>query len=446
MARKSTGVVDWAPPSTAKGETQGHYVVRVTCPADGSRPRIHLDPGPRSPNAEKRAREKALEWSERARRERLTAADFGIVRRGASEPSTDESMKRWFDTWIASRTAKGRTSTRDNDAHWRVHIEPVIGHKHIAAWTRDDLRALARALDEKVQRAGSSDAKVKRSAVSWKTAQNVWATAIKMCSDAAESKLDELRVRQDNPAAGVEGPDRGARKGKQYLYPSEFLTFVACQRVPLRWRRTVALMTYLYPRPGELRQLEWEDVDLEHGTAHIHQATDRTTGKAKSTKTGIARRVPIEPALLPLLQAMHDEAGGEGKVIALPSDRDLARGFRLWLGKAKVDRAELHHATPTRKAITVYDLRASGITWRAIRGDEPLRIMHCAGHTSFQTTQLYVREAESLRVGFGEVFPRLPPSLLQPVADAESSGHSSSHHESPVFLAERAGFEPAAAF
>jgi hypothetical protein len=40
----------------------------------------------------------------------------------------------------------------------------------------------------------------------------------------------------------------------------------------------------------------------------------------------------------------------------------MARGFRTWLTKAKVTRAELHTSTPTRKAITVYDLRATGIT------------------------------------------------------------------------------------
>ena len=38
--------------------------------------------------------------------------------------------------------------------------------------------------------------------------------------------LDELRVRKDNPARDVAGPDRGAATGKQYLWPSEF------QRLP----------------------------------------------------------------------------------------------------------------------------------------------------------------------------------------------------------------------
>lgn len=62
----------------------------------------------------------------------------------------------------------------------------------------------------------------------------------------------------------------------------------------------------------------------------------------------------------------------------------------------------------TRKAITFHDLRATGITWCAIRGDEPLRIMQRAGHADFETTKIYLREAENLAAGFGTVFPALP--------------------------------------
>ena len=43
------------------------------------------------------------------------------------------------------------------------------------------------------------------------------------------------------------------------------------------------------------------------------------------------------------------------------------------------------------------------------RGDEPLRIMHRAGHKDLTTTMGYVREAENLRAGCGTVFP---PSLF----------------------------------
>ena len=126
--------------------------------------------------------------------------------------------------------------------------------------------------------------------------------APKVCKDACTSKLDELRCRTDNPACDVAGPDRGAATAKQCLYPSEFLEFASCEKVPLRWRREVSLAVYLYPRLGELRVLPWEDVDLEHGSIHIHRALDGVSGKDKATKTGRPRPLNIEPNLLPLLR------------------------------------------------------------------------------------------------------------------------------------------------
>jgi hypothetical protein len=43
-----------------------------------------------------------------------------------------------------------------------------------------------------------------------------------------------------------------------------------------------------------------------------------------------------------------------------------------------------------------------------VRGDDPLKIRHRAGHTDFATTQRYIRLAEALREGFGTPFPALP--------------------------------------
>ncbi len=244
-----------------------------------------------------------------------------------------------------------------------------------------------------------------------------------MCADAVSSKLDALRVRSDDPTANVEGPDRGENRAKPFLYPSEFLRFAACEDVPLRWRLAVTLAIYLFPRHGELKVLRWEDgaVDLEHGTIHVHRAWDRRARKITSTKTGRARRFNIEPALLPLLREMHNRARGKGPVLDLVSEPEMACGLRRWLERAGVTRAELHTTTATTKKLSWHDLRATGLTWMAVRGDDPLKIMQRAGHTNFQTTQIYIRTAEAMRDGFGIPFPMMPPSLFGP-EDRPSEG------------------------
>jgi hypothetical protein len=81
---------------------------------------------------------------------------------------------------------------------------------------------------------------------------------------------------------------------------------------------------------------------------------------------------------------------------------------------AGITRADLFATDATRRAITFYDLRATGITWIAIRGDDPLKIMQRAGHERFDTTRQYIREAENLAAGFGRVFPPPPADLLSP--------------------------------
>lgn len=163
-------------------------------------------------------------------------------------------------------------------------------------------------------------------------------------------------------------------------------------------------------RTGELVALKWEDIDLEHGVLHVHRSTERRTRRGKGTKTGFARRLPIERTLEPLLRAMRDEGDATGNVMKVPSD--ASRTFRRLLLRAGVGRTELHERAATRKVLTFYDLRSTGSTWQAVRGDDALKIMERAGHKDMATTMMYVRTAQQLVDGFGEPFPELPPNLL----------------------------------
>ena len=84
-----------------------------------------------------------------------------------------------------------------------------------------------------------------------------------------DSKIATLRVLELTPFDGVQGPDRGEKKGKQWLYPSEALALLACDDVPVRWKRLYALSMYLYLRTGELAALEWADVNLDRRYVHV---------------------------------------------------------------------------------------------------------------------------------------------------------------------------------
>ncbi len=277
----------------------------------------------------------------------------------------------------------------------------MLGDKHVALWTPADLRRLVRALDDKTR----------QGVIKHAYAQNIWSTVKAACREAFSSKLDSLLVRSDNPSAGVQAPENGPKAVKQFLFPTEFLSVISCEESPLDWRRHVVLGVYLYARPGELRQLRWSDLDLEHGTVHVHRGTDEY-GKEKPTKTKEARRFHFESTLAPLLMLMADEAVHD--FLLPPSAREPGTLAQLHqhLLTAGVKRAALHDTSDTSNAIRYYDFRATGITWRAVRRDSPYEIMRHAGHRSFETTQGYIRTAYDVAEGFGEPFPELPAAVL----------------------------------
>ena len=398
MGRRRTGTIEW------HGD---HWDARVTL-VDGARPRFCLAPELGDGEARKQAQGLAtMAIAEGATMPRAAAAgagpgSAGKAARSEGRGAATETVGAYAERWLAERDLRGLSCVRDDRSRLRTHVLPMLGTKPIAEVSRDDVEDIVDALDLKVR-----DGKL-----AWLTAGHVWRMVTKLFSDAQSSKARALRVRSDSPCAGVRGPDRGVMKAKVYLYPSEFVALVSCEAVPLAWRRLFALAVYLFARAGELEALRWEDVDLARGIIHIHRAIDRTRGRVKATKTGTPRRFALGPEILPLLRAIRAEQPEVEQVLPeMPDVNTLAKTLRRWLQEAGVDRADLFANDATRKHLTFHDLRATGITWMAVRGDDPLRIKSRAGHASFSTTEGYIREAEQVREGFGEIFPSLPRSL-----------------------------------
>jgi integrase len=406
MSRARTGTV-WY------DEARGCWAYRLTL-SDGSRsPAVYIDTlTARSPNAKKRAVEVAAERSQVAAEKKLTAADFGIKPRAKASAPEGETVSQYFERWLTARERRGLRSTRDDRGRYEKWVAPALGGRPVAGVTRPELKELVRSLDEAVQ----------RRELSWKTATNVWGLVTKLFSDACAAKEKELCVRDDNPCSGVRAPDRGGERAGAYLFPSEATRLLGCPGVPLHLRQIYALAIYLYVRGGELAALEWSDVNLERGYVLVHRSLNTGTGATKATKTKRTRKVPIEPALVPLLREMHDEADGEGRVVEMPAVCEWAAGLRRHLRIAGVTRADLFAHDETRRQISFHDLRHTGITWRAVRGDPAFDIKDGAGHTDLETTQRYVNEARVFGDDFGEPFPALPAALSRDESSWESSG------------------------
>jgi hypothetical protein len=89
--------------------------------------------------------------------------------------------------------------------------------------------------------------------------------------------------------------------------------------------------------------------------------------------------------------------------------RDLRAALK-WAGIA--ERPELFDDSNRRASLSIrfHDLRASGITWRHARRDNPQAILQECGHEDQATNAIYIRALRGLAPG--ELFPELPERLL----------------------------------
>jgi integrase len=329
------------------------------------------------------------------------------------------------DLWLRSPTRTKLAAHDDNESALRVHVfstpvsyrnAPVpFGDIPILQVQSEHLVELVYALDQRVIERRSTARQF-----SEKRAINVWSAVTQLFQDAHTSKDPKLKVLRANPCIGVRGPDPGAEKAKVFIYPNELLKLLRCSLVPIEWRRFYAIGVYAYMRVSEMRCIDAPDIDVEHRRVHIHKRMDRK-GQLHYLKGKRARYIPMEPHSVPVWRSLIQMAP-TGPVFAhidgLDDGKKLAATLRMHMALSAITREELFVGQETRRKMRYHDLRATGITWMAFRGDNAVLIMHRSSHRDYATMLQYVREAENLRdTNFGQVFPPLPSELGIPADD-----------------------------
>jgi integrase len=373
----------------------------------------------------------------------------GILEMGekaiAPASSRDETVRDWCKRWRAWRVKMGYVADETEDAkNFRCYIEPIIGDRPIRVVRSDEIEAIVASLDARIV---AND----ETRLSWKTAGNAWTCLRAMFRDAVTAKpASGLRVdRADNPTLTVAAPEKPKKgtpdKLKTYLYPSEYLALmtapalwdpaqgrakrlsanIARAKAARRWLRIFTIAIYQALRANEIKGLEWAWIDLEHWIGKVEKQADGE-GEA-DPKCGSFREFTFEPAIRPLILAMHAEAkaanGGKaptGRIFpSFPNEGDLAARLRDYLALADCTRAELSTRNAHRVPMRFHDLRATGITWMAMRGDDAIDIQALAGHKSIVTTEKYIRRVRRIRgASWGEPFPPVPAIVLGPETEA----------------------------
>ncbi len=399
----------------ADGKT--HYRGRIRL-ADGTRFRLDVPDG----MSEAKSREFVAAIQEREDKHGALLAKKLAKAVALAPKSAGETCDEWYARYHAYQRELGRSAAPDALSSWKGWISPRIGAKPIATITKDDIEDVRDVLDASIQAWRTHGRGPGR--VSGKRAMNVWSALSSAFKAATSSKRRDLRLRDVNPCAGVEPPgDKDSRKArrKPFVFPSEFARLMACADVPREWRELHAVAAFTCLRPGELRALRWEDLDLEHGRVNVTRAWDSRSHceKVPKTRNGV-RAVPIHPSLAPLLARMHEHADDPRALVvpllaSVPED-DVAELTRAHLRLAGVSRMALFVDSATTVQANFRSWRDSGITWLAMTGLGVDKIMRRAGHDVIQTTMGYVKQAEDVGGELGEPFAPLPEELLASVS------------------------------
>jgi len=148
-----------------------------------------------------------------------------------------------------------------------------------------------------------------------------------------------------------------------------------------RWRAALALAGFAALRLGEVRALEWRDVDLDAGTITVSRSMT-PDGTVKSTKTAAGERVvPIVPALRRLLvewrlRSPHTRPG-DLVITTVDGGPVQERNVRRALDEAKT----IAGLADTAGRLSTHALRHSCLSALATGGLAATTLAAIAGHT-----------------------------------------------------------------
>lgn len=415
MGRPHTGYVEW------RG---GEWKTRVTDAATG-RPRwlsLEADLPP----------EQRLKQDQKPLAQKLALVLQQTYEAGGFVPSARAlTVNEFFKIWKESRRRSYPNQVDSDETAFRLWIAPELGTLPMNAVTRDRLIAFSHHLDLKA--AEGVDFGAKR-------ARNIFSTLAAMFRDAHMAKDSNVRILDANPCEDVPWPEMPEGDPlHQMLYPREFVALVACPDTPLVRARLYSIATYTMTRIGEARMLECEHINIDDRYVRVLKAQDNGKGKrgqSKLTKSSKSRITTLEEALVPLLDDMLKERDGKGRLFPdrpadMPKGNQHARqpvDYIPGTSKAcEMFRRDLFHALKwadikvrpeleddsdlrASQPIRFHDLRASGITWRHARGDNPALIRQECGHEDERTNEIYIRRLRELRPK--DLFPKLPDRLL----------------------------------
>ena len=155
-------------------------------------------------------------------------------------------------------------------------------------------------------------------------------------------------------------------------------------------------------RSGELKALQWKDIDLERRIISVSKSYNSVKRAIKGTKAGYWRNVPISGDLQEILTGLQESRSCEPDDFVLPRTGGWGYGeagkvLRVFLKKYGIN-----------KHVVFHTLRACFATHMLASGVDQATVMKIGGWKDIKTFQIYVRLAGVEVKGATDVLQVLP--------------------------------------
>ncbi|MHB0876907.1 MAG: site-specific integrase [Anaerolineae bacterium] len=355
---------------------RGSVTKRKTVAGDSWRIAVELPPDPET--GKRQQRWETFHGSKKDADKRLTELQALVDHQqlGATSRTTlAEYLERWLTDYADTKSPKTQ------DRYQQVIDSYVI--PHLGKVRLDRLAPMHFVgLQSKLRETDRKDGKGKLSAQTILHVHRVLHVALRCAV--------EWRLMAANPMDGVKAP-RPERQQMRCFDVAEARRFLdGCAAEGAKWHALFAALLLTGARPGELKALRWEDVDLAAGVLHIQRHVQRINGRGfvlGDTKTAGSRRsLAIGGDLMALLRK-HRAEQNVARLRLGPEWQDNGLIFPSETGNY-LDQEQVRDvfarvcARAQLPRIRVYDLRHTSATLLLSTGVDLKTVSERLGHAS----------------------------------------------------------------
>jgi integrase len=306
---------------------------------------------------------KAAEWTEQELLRKLRSRQF---------TGTVPTVAEFVDKFLAYQKTHTAPLTQSNQRiHLETHVVPKLGSKHLDDVHREDIDALKTDWREDGAAIRSINARLD-------TLQTMFTLAKEWRYLTVTPVIKRLKVPKDTP---------------RFLTQAEATALLDAAQDQWRSMILIGLRTGL--RVGELRGLQWGDVDLDRGMLQIRRTDPgRPDMPANAPKGKRERPVPLTPDARAALEAIRPGSAKPNEWVwpGLPwrgRNRNRPRSASGCFHGIRhaIDKAGIHE--PEGDELAWHTLRHTFASWLVLRGVSLRIVQDLLGHASIRQTERY---------------------------------------------------------